>query len=258
MRYWIFIGVVLLGLGSGEIALWANESLPVAAPVSIEGATPPPGTVIAYDDVADVYRVAREDARHDVYGVTTNQPVITMVDDTDAVPVITRGVVGVRVVADAAVERGDVLTLAAESGVARPATLEEPGVFAVALENRLSAATSTLVLASVGPVYAESWQRTQQALAAHATGTNTAAGDESEPRSVSSTRVAIAVAIAIVALGFGLFAFRAILVRGMTAVGRNPRARGAVLAMTIGSMVLVVALAALALLVAVAVLVLPV
>lgn len=256
MRYVALSVLAISGMVSGVTAVQANDALPIAVPVSIAEGAVSPGTVIVYDEAADTYRQAASARSAQVYGVTTDRPVITIVSEEVTSPVITQGVAPVRVTGTEAIGRGDLLTTSDTPGVATRAGLDEPAVFAVALESYTPGSGEGLILANVGVASARSWQETKQTMAAQAAegqGTTTP-----EELSVSVTRVAIAVAVAIGAIGFVLFTFRSILTQGMTAIGRNPRARGAVLTMTVGSMLLVVFLAVLILLVAVAVLVLPV
>lgn len=256
MRYWLFIILVVVSWGSGGVVGHANDALPIAVPVSVADGVVAPGTVITYDEASDTYRTAPEPRSAQVYGVATDRPVMTMVNDGATTPVVTQGVALVRVTGDAPIARGDLLTTADTPGVATRAALDEPAVFAVALESYTPAVDEELILANVGVANAQSWQDTRQTLAAQANGET--GSTTPEELSVSVTRIVIAVAVAIGAVGFVLFTFRSILTQGMTAIGRNPRARGAVMTMTVGSMLLVVFLAALVLLVAVAVLVLPV
>lgn len=256
MRYVALSVVAIFGMVSGAAVVQANDALPIAVPVSIAEGAVSPGTVIVYDEESDAYRQAANARSAQVYGVTTDRPVITIVSEEVTSPVITRGVVPVRVGGAESIGRGDLLTTSDTPGVATKAGLDEPAVFAVALEAYTPGAGEGLILASVGVESAQTWQETKQTMAAQANGEQ--GTTTPEELSVSVTRIAIAVAIAIGALGFVLFTFRSILTQGMTAIGRNPRARGAVLTMTVGSMVLVVFLAVLILLVAVSVLVLPV
>lgn len=256
MRYLILTILVTIGLGSGLTVVQANGALPIAAPIEVVDGAVSPGTVIVYDETADVYRVAAEPGSRQVYGVATDRPVITIVNDTATTPVVTQGVLPVRVTGEASIARGDLLTTSATPGVATKAGLDDPAVFAVALEAYAPSDGTGSVLASVGAEGARSWQETRQTIAAQANGEQ--GTTTPEELSVSVTRISIAVAVALGAVGFVLFTFRSILTQGMTAIGRNPRARGAVLTMTVGSMVLVILLAVLILLVAVAVLVLPV
>jgi|AntRauTorckE6833_2_1112554.scaffolds.fasta_scaffold20190_2 hypothetical protein len=256
MKYWLLTIVVVLGCWGGVLSVQANEGLPVAAAVELAEGVVPAGTVVTYDEVTDSYQVAANASSLQVYGVTTNRPVITIVSDGATTPVVTQGITPVRVTGTETIERGDLLVTATSGGVAHKAALDDGAVFAVALEAYSPQSGGETVLASVGVESARSWQETRQTMVAEANGEQ--GTSTPEELSVSVTRIAIAVAIALGAIGFVLFTFRSILTQGMTAIGRNPRARTAVLTMTVGSMVLVVGLAVLILLVAVAVLVLPV
>jgi hypothetical protein len=78
-----------------------------------------------------------------------------------------------------------------------------------------------------------------------------------ETFSSSFVRGVIATCIAVGALSFVLYSFRVTIGNAVVSIGRNPRARGAIMMLSIGNIIFALFLCGVALFVAIAVLVLP-
>lgn len=230
----------------------ASTEVPIAQSVPIAGAIPEPGSVISYLEEQAVYTISATFSDQAVFGVAAERPAIVFVSATNTVPVITRGVGYVRVSnASEVIERGDLLTSADRTGQATRAAIDEQNVFAIALE-RVDPTSTNQVLAEIGVERARAYQvaRSSQGEAAE---------EEAEDTSLLTwLRPALAVALVIGALGFLLYSFRSILAAGIQSVGRNPRARRAVIVSAVLSLVVLIVVTILILLAAIGVLVLPV
>ena len=253
----ISAGVVLgicLGMWLFVSLVFANGELPVARTVPLAEVTAPVGSVVQYSETNDVYSVSVTPENSEVYGVVVERPVIILQTATSAVPVATRGVAQVRVdESGGVIARGDVLTTSSRAGIARRAEVETDAVFAIALEAWDGSGDEGLIWAEMGAERAQVVQQQRQVLQ------EMEGGGEAEERNYELwLRMALAVLIALGSLGFVLYSTRSIWLAGIGAIGRNPRAKNAVLVTAIGSTILLAGLVLLAVLIALAVLVLPV
>jgi hypothetical protein len=241
----LLCGVCLTGTALAQTGM----SVPVATTVLLQDGVVENGLAVIYDRELDTYSLATvvNDAR--VYGVTAERPVLVFSTSDDALPVVTNGVTTVRVSGvNGPIARGDLLMTSSEPGVSVLAGLEDEYVFAVALESWLASSTG-VILAEVGVEQARARQLSR--LEAVAT-----AGMERRP--ISLARGLIAVVIAVGGLMFVLYSFRSVIKAGVVSIGRNPRARTAIMTLAIGNILFALVLCLLALFVAVAVLILPV
>ncbi len=204
----------------------------------------PFGSVIRYDEDADVYQLSTGRSDPAVYGVTAERPTVVFVTGPTSVPVVQEGATEVLVsMENGAIERGDVLTTAHTRGQAMRADVDEPIVFAVALQD---ASEPGLVLAHIGSDRAQTVQEQRAAI--------TAEGGII----VSTARAVLATILVLGAVGFLLYSFRSIMTTGVISIGRNPRARRSVLWVSVGSMILAIVLTVVVIFTAIGILILPV
>lgn len=231
----------------------AQPALPAAVSVSLAESVVEPGAVVVFDDDEAVYRYSRGENIWYVYGVVYERPPLYFETATATVPVVTDGVARVRVAeTNGPIERGDLLRVGTSRGVAERADREDDTVFAVALE-AWTGESDSLVLSDVSVVRATALRDAQliESDLARAEETGLTAG----AIAATTARIVVALGIAVGSLAFILYTYRSIWVTGVTAVGRNPRARGAVLFMNITSSILILLLAAFVVIVALGVLV---
>ena len=252
----ITIGVGLVFLLIGVLPVTATSEVPAATAVPLSEDVATAGTVIVYDSETDTHTAGNTETAEQFFGVVSERPVLFLETATATVPVVMRGVTPVRVDgSNGAIERGDVLQLSEVSGVAELADSEAEHVFAVALESGPTATGEEgNILADVGVATAEARQQqlqVQDGVATPEGETTRTAGEIA----ATTARITVSLAIAVASLGFILYTFRSIWISGVTAVGRNPRARSSVLLMSIGSSVLILILAGFMVLVALGVLV---
>ncbi len=242
---------ILAGVGGAPwfaVAQSTGPDLPVAVTVPLSTAAKP-GTVIRYDEAIQRYEPTTQAYDAAVYGVVAERPAILLQTSSTSVPVVTRGSTLVRVSNQAgSVTQGDLLVASAGKGVAMLAHATATGVFAIAQEDLVG--TQGLVLAEVGV------ERAQAVQAARLEAEQVAA----QPPLVSESvvRTVVAVVLALGGLGYLLYSFRGILQSSVLSIGRNPRARQALLVSSVSSMVLVLVVVGVVLFVALGVLVLPV
>lgn len=284
-----FSFMLLLGgfsVVTGHAALaQVNGSLPVATTVELAGEVESVGEVVVYDELLEIYRVSEVTNEPGAFGVTAVDPALVFVTDTNAFPVVTSGVTSVLVNTDGgSIRRGDLLTTSAESGVATKALPENDHVFAMALENfEAAAGQAGSILAEVNRERAIALlmeRRTieeevaEAAAEAEAAAASTGVDGEGESNPFTILRDGdvmgaikaaspyirgiIATVIAVGALFFVLYAFRSNIANATLSVGRNPRARNAIMAVSFGNLLFAIVLGLLAIFVAIAVLVLPV
>jgi hypothetical protein len=246
----LFVVWGALALGS-ELAL-AN-AIQVSPTVTVADADQVgEGVVITLDEQQVQYRISGSAHRDDVYGVTAMQPALVFQTGEQEVPVVTDGVTVVQVASNGgAIERGDFLVTARQAGVARKATDDESNVFAVALEDFQSDASNLtgLIQADV------SVERAQLALEAQRLAEATTEDEASDP--ISVIRALIAVVLVVGGLFFVLYSFRSTIKAGVVSVGRNPRARNSIVALTIGNLTFALVLCVFVVFIAVAILILP-
>jgi len=211
------------------------------------------GSVITVDSEQAQYSISAR-AHHDsVYGVTAAQPALVFQTGEQEVPVVTDGITYVQVsTAGGQISRGDFLVTAAAPGVARKATEDESYVFAIALEDYQTDAAS-----QIGFIQADvSVERAELALEARRQAEMSA--EDTAPDPISIVRAVIAVVLVVGGLFFVLYSFRSTIKAGVVSVGRNPRARSSIVALTIGNLTFALVLCAVVVFIAVAILILPV
>jgi len=230
------------------------NTIQVAPTVSFVGAdTVGEGVVVTVDDEQEQYSISNRSHDDGVYGVTAAQPALVFQTGEQEVPVVTDGITYVQVsAAGGQISRGDLLVTAAATGVARKAADDESYVFAIALENyQPDAAEQT------GFIQADvSVQRAELALEARRQAQMSA--EDTSPDPVSIVRAIIAVVLVVGGLFFVLYSFRSTIKAGVVSVGRNPRARSSIVALTIGNLTFALVLCAVVVFIAVAILILPV
>lgn len=259
-----------------------SNSLPVATTVGLNGGATRAGEVVVYDEVQESYKVSQFADDPGAFGVIATDPALVFVTDAAAIPVVTAGVTSVLVNTEGGdISRGDLLTTSFESGVATRATVDDDHVFAVALESYQSVGSQVgTILAEVNRERATSLLIERRSIEeevaaeeAEAGGVVGADGEgETDPFTILRQgdvmgaikaaspyiRGIIATIIAVGALFFVLYAFRSNIANATLSVGRNPRARNAIMAVSFGNLLFAIVLALLAIFVAIAVLVLPV
>ena len=240
-------------LGTPFFAL-AQGSVPVVSSVPLAEPTAQSGAVVVFDSVGDVYRYGRAgDDNNEVYGVVSDRPPLYLETATATVPIVRDGVSRVAVRDNnGPIGRGDLLRLSSETGVAERSTDPDDEVFAVALETA-PFGDGALVLADVSPARAAALRDAQ--VAAEDSDLAEEGGMTAGAIAATTARIVVALGIAVGSLAFILYTYRSIWVTGVRAVGRNPRARSAVLVMNIASSVVILFLAAFVVVVALGVLV---
>ena len=211
------------------------------------------GVVVTVDSEQEQYSISAQAHDDSVYGVTAAQPALVFQTGEQEVPVVTDGITYVQVsTAGGQISRGDFLVTGSTAGVARKAADNESYVFAIALEDYQSDAAN-----QVGFIQADvSVQRAEQALEAKRQAEASAEDESVDP--VSIVRAFIAVVLVIGGLFFVLYSFRSTIKAGVVSVGRNPRARSSIVALTIGNLTFALVLCAVVVFIAVAILILPV
>lgn len=224
------------------------SSLPVAQTLDIATSEAVvPGAVVRFVEERDEYQLTSRRDDTTVYGVVAERPAVVFVTSSTSAPVVSNGTTLVRVTVDGApIERGDLLVSATSTGVATRATLADEGVFAAALE---AIEQDGMIQATIGVERAQALQEQRRAQQEAAADSRTM---------VSTMRAVVAGVVALGALGFLLYSFRSIMTGGVVSIGRNPRARGTVILVSIGSMVLALVVVGFIVFVAVGILVLPI
>lgn len=264
---------------SGSLSVYAqsNGSLPVAVSVPIVGiSSTPSGTVISYAETSRTYTIANGRHLTNVFGVTADRPPLVFTSATNTIPVITQGPVPAIVDSSTGViERGDLLVTSQSPGVFAKATEEDEFVHAIALEAMPASLQSARILVQFDPARAQSVLAQRRAQAAEEAADAEAesvlggllgggeAGDADTPGPIAQffadyTRGAVATVIAVGSLFFLMYTFRSAIINATQSVGRNPRARNAIMAVSFGNILFALIIVAVALFVAIAVLVLPV
>ncbi len=247
-----------------------NANLPVAIAIAVPEAAGTGGQVVTFNEVNRSYTLSRDVDSNSVYGVTVANPPLLFATATNTAAVITSGSVYVRfTTAAGAITRGDLLVTASEIGVAQKAAEEDKHVFAIALENSTES-NNGQILVQFDPVTAAAMhaENIEAAELARATGlasdgTDGTVADEEEPGFIQKlfetyARGVIAAVIAIGSLFFVMYSFRSTIMNATLAVGRNPRARNAIMTVSVGNIIFALIICAVAIFVALAILVLPV
>lgn len=246
-----------------------NANLPVAIAVEVPEASNTGGQIVTFTSTNQLYSLSRNVDDPTVYGITIANPPLLFASATNTVAVITSGSAYARfTTAAGAIERGDLLVTATEIGVAQKATQDDEYVFAIALQNS-SESNNGQILVQFDPILAKARhaEDVEAAELALATGTLGAEGsevvEEEEPGIIQRlfetyARGVIATTIAIGALFFVMYTFRTTSMNATQAVGRNPRARNAIMTVSVGNIIFALVICLLAIFVALAILVLPV
>ena len=228
--------------------------LPIATTISLTGSSDP-GLIVVHNEDTGVYQLSSEPQQQSVYGVVVDRPALVLETATTAVPVITQGVALTWVsTAAGEIQRGDVLVTSAAPGIAQRAVDGDRGMFGIALENYTTNTAPGLIWVDIGAERATT--RHAQLLQEQATTSDSA--DEEGGAPFPWVRLVIAAVVALGSLGFVLYSARSIWMSGIQAIGRNPRARGAVWLTAVGGTVLMIVIGVAAILIALGVLVLPV
>ena len=250
LSVWLMLG--LSGAWWGfAMSVSAHSPIPAVSSIDLSEREVQPGAVVSFREDEDTYQYSTADDGTEVYGVVSVRPPLYLETATTAVPVILDGVGSLQVVdSNGSVERGDLLRVSATQGAAERSTDPDDFVFAVALE---SATVGTdLILADISPVRAQAAQERWTVANAEITKEERLSAGAI---AATSARILVALGIVVGSLVFVLFTYRSIWVTGVTAVGRNPRARRAVLLMNVASTILLLLLAIFVVIVALGVLV---
>lgn len=267
------VGVFLLFFGQGGIAAaQTNATLPVAVSVPLSGASGAGGALVVYDEDAQTYALASVANSADVFGVTVATPPLVFETATDTIPVVTSGSVYVQVTdANGQINRGDLLVSAGSAGLAAKAGPEQDHVFGMALQD--APAGEATILAQFDPRSAKALLSERRAAAEAAAEAERAAGEAggatdaeeaAEERGpiaalfATYTRNVLAFIIAVGSLVFLMYTFRSTIINATLAVGRNPRARNAIMTVSVENIIFALIICAVAIFLAIAVLVLPV
>lgn len=274
LAVWFFSVLLMAGFTVSAQAQ-TNGSLPVALTVEVTGVSNvPSGTLIVYDELSRTYAVARGRELPNVAGVSVDSPPLVFLTASNTVPIVTEGSAYLFVNnSSGEVVRGDLLVSSASAGVAAKATEEEDDVFAIALEDAPRGQTVARVLVSFDPeraravlaqrrAQAEEEREAQEGLFGLLGGT-TEDGEQAEEGLVKKifdtyARGVIAALIAIGSLFFIMYTFRSTVTNATLSVGRNPRAKNAIMTVSIGNILFALLIVGVALFVAIAILVLPV
>jgi hypothetical protein len=254
----VLLVTILAPLG---VAAQQGNSFPIATTVEVPGASVEAGEVIIYDESRDTYTLGRVADDATVYGVSALRPAVVFSTASGTVPVITAGVAPVRIDAQGGnVARGDLLVSSSRVGFARVALAADTNVFAIALESATSG--SLFVLAEVNKERAQALltQEKERVKAQNnETGTtSTATADTKSMLTSFVVRAAIATVLALGGLLFILLSFKSVIAKGIVSIGRNPRARNSIIALSFGNIVFAIFLCAVVVFIALAILVLPV
>jgi hypothetical protein len=167
--------------------------------------------------------------------------------------VVTDGIALIQVVvSNGVIQRGDLLVTSSTTGAAMRAGKEYEHVFAVALENYEPEVTN-----QTGIIQADvSVERAMLALEAKRQAEMNTKDEPASP--VSIVRAVIAAMLVVGGLFFILYSFRSTIKAGVVSVGRNPRARGSIVALAVGNLTFALILCGVVVFIAVAILILPI
>jgi hypothetical protein len=244
-----------------------NASLPVAITVPVSGVTAAGGELVVYNIQTGVYAVSRTEKATNVFGVTVERPPLVFATASNTAAVITQGAAYLKVNnSRGQIARGDLLVSAAAGGTAAKAELEDEAVIALALEDAVGNESTILVQFDQNAAKVLAAERRQAAEEAENAsglfGTTSASADEKPgiiKRLFSNyTRSFVAAVIAVGSLFFVMYTFRTTIINATQAVGRNPRARNAIMTVSVENIIFALVIFALAIFIAIAVLVLPV
>ena len=269
----LLMTVYILIIGGTHAQAQSAGSLPVAVTIAVAGVAGQGGEVVVYDEATRSYNVAQTADADNVFGITVASPPLVFSTATNTTPVVTTGAVYVAVnTLGGVVERGDPLVTSGQAGVAKKADTEDEHAFAVALETA-SGAGRTQVLAQYDPETAQRILEMRREIentveaGAGGEGSNSTSSVSSKENSEKGfiagiiskyTRATLAVVIALGSLFFIMYTFRTTIINATLAVGRNPRARNAIMTVSVENIVFALIICAVAIFIALAVLVLPV
>jgi hypothetical protein len=232
------------------------------------------GEVVVFNSGSKTYTLAGTADAAGVFGVTVATPPLVFSTATNSIPIVTSGTAYINVSnSNGAIRRGDVLVTAPQRGVAIKALPANENPFAIALEDAASRQGVNQVLAHIDPQRAkELLSEERDRVEAQTAASSTLAGllgTDPDEQSLDEkglirqwfeeySRGALAAVIAIGSLFFVMYTFRTTIINATLSVGRNPRARNAIMAVSFGNIVFAVVISVVALFIAIAVLVLPV
>lgn len=237
------------------------NTLPIATTLQVSGADNEGGQVTLYDEATNGYFISANEKDARVYGVTAVSPALVFTTSSGTIPVVTSGPTQVRVTtSNGIISRGDLLESSALAGTAMKADLSDDQVFAVALESFGTQGISNesgSIIASIGIDQAHALQVSRRELEKRQSlGSSSSSTASKSP--ISIVRAGIAAIIAVGGLLFILYSFRSTIAKGVVSIGRNPRARTSIMALSFGNIIFALILCAVVIFIAIGVLVLPV
>lgn len=242
-------------LASAAIPFVVSASaLQIASTVTLEGTQQvTEGIVVVANDEMQTYSISKTASDAAVFGVTASKPSLVFASDGHLVPVVTDGIALIQVVvSNGVIQRGDLLVTSSTTGAAMRAGKEYEHVFAVALENYEPEVTN-----QTGIIQADiSVERAILALEAKQQAEMNTKDEPASP--VSIVRAVIAAVLVVGGLFFILYSFRSTIKAGVVSVGRNPRARGSIVALAVGNLTFALILCGVVVFIAVAILILPI
>lgn len=245
----VVVCIVLMLMSISTVAAQGRATLPAATTVPVVGERSV-GTLVRYSDETNRYEPTQVADDSTVYGVVADRPAVVFMTGSTSVPVVTSGVALVKVIADGKVFAvGDVLTSAPDAGYAMRASTSARyafGIVSITSEDP----SNQLVSVAVDP------ERARQILADQR---QVAANEETSAAgwTISIGRAVVAVVVVLAGLIGIVVGTRVTLGKAITAVGRNPRARGTVFSLAGVTIISAFALGLLTILVGVGILVLP-
>ncbi len=252
----VAVFVCQIAFVSTPVYAQSNGTLPIATTVSLLEPTIHTGEVITYDQTINTYALSKIADEAEVFGVSAYNPALVFETASGTIPVVTQGVVHLRVSQEQGpILRGDFLVTSSRTGIAMKALNTDNHVFAIALETFEDAAND------IGVVLVDVDKERASSLRAASVAARTAQKDadaQTKGLDISMLRIAIATTITIGSLFFILYSFRSTIAKGIVSIGRNPRARSSIVALSFGNILFALILCAVAIFIAVAVLVLPV
>lgn len=261
--------LLLSGILLRTAAAQTSGSLPVAITVPVVGVGEAGGELVLYNANAGTYSVSRAADAPNVFGVTVERPPLLFATASNTTPVITQGAAYLKVNdSRGLIARGDLLVSAVAAGTAAKAELESEQVFAMALEDASPGVSTILVQFDPAAAKSLAIERRKEAEDAKVEGEGGFFGTadpnaEDAPGLVRQlfekyTRGTLAAIIAIGSLFFIMYTFRTTILNATLAVGRNPRARNAIMTVSVENIIFALIIFVVAIFIAIAVLVLPV
>lgn len=251
LHFYTYVCVAIVCFIFGYAVVVHADTLSVAQTVQLSSeARIAEGMVVSARQTTGDYEISKNHADPEVFGVIAKRPSLVFSQGEGQVPVVTSGVAYVQVQnSNGQIQRGDLLVTSDNPGIAVRAHDADEHVFAVALEPLLTADNieNGVIQAEIGVERAQSVRVAQLA-----------ATVEKERTTPSMVRGVIATVLVVGALFFVLYSFRSAFAQGIVSLGRNPRARGSIMTLSIANIFFALFLCAVVIFVAIAVLVLPV